>query len=235
VDAGASPLVNSPLSFTVEATCNGMWGVGTAIAGGGVGSEWACANKTAELGSPGAIEINLGSGGTTGQLYWMNDEDNLYLALRVATSELNRVRFDFDEAPFGTLDANEDGIALNPFGGSDTFLDQYLSDKCLNSSQTWCPSDDDDGDPDGWGSTYTGTPGEVVYEFSHPLDTTDPQDFSLAANGTDKIGFFFTLSNQNGNGAKANAQVPSFRGFLCITIANWLGGNSPTAWGSCSP
>ena len=194
-------------SITITATvCVPGSGDGTATIDGSFGSsEWGCAASYPFM-------ANISGGSTPAVAYWMNDADNLYLAVRVqqtSTDKANSLRFDFDSDGDGLTEANDDIIGYDAVSGS--FLDQYLTDKCVNSSQSGC------GSPDavahGAGAA-TNAAGWTTYELSHPLTGGGVQDLSRAAG--QQVGAFWTL--RIGSGAQGNTQVPGFRQYQQITI-----------------
>lgn len=214
------------LPFLARPTCVGREGLGSAVVGGGLGSDWVCARAS------GPWAVNLSGGETDARLLWMNDDTHLYLALEVTTTEVDEVRFDFNEHPFlltdgsgdPDLDGDEDGLFYDPSTGA--FEDEHLTDQCLNRSQSGCGQRDalQDGSA---GHAVTG--GKVVYEFAHPLSSGDARDFDLTAG--DFVGFFWTI--QGGRGAKGNSQVTGFRDFRCIQVAA-EGLTTSDDWQSCS-
>jgi len=210
---GATPGVNTAQAtvgvlshvFTATAICSP--GYGSATVDGTFGAtEWGCAQRM-------PFTANVSGGNTPAEAYWMNDGQNLYLAVRVRRSALdnvNSLRFDFDSDGDGLTELNDDAIGFD--AGTRTFLDQYLTSKCLNSSQSGCGGTDTTRNGAGAlrnDGTWT------TYELAHPLTGGGVQDFSRSAG--QPLGFFLTL--RVGNGAQGNTQVPGFRTYRSITIA----------------
>jgi parallel beta-helix repeat protein len=161
-------------------------GVGTAKIDGKIGfSEWEGANC---LGFP----VNLPEGGTTpGAVCAMNDQANLYLAVRFARTALdlgNTASFTFD---------NDNGGGQQPLAGDDVVLftpGQGFRDE-VSVTGPPCPpgglcglSDTDGGGTNDGSGAMANDGALTVYEFSHPLDTADDgHDFSLGPG--DIVGF----------------------------------------------
>lgn len=210
---GSAPGVNSVLvdagglthTFTANGICRDGWG--TANVNGSVdGAEWACA-RTADF------TANLSGGSTPARAYWMNDGTNLYVAVRVAQTSLdkvNNVRFDFDNDADNVAEAGDDAIGYD--ADKHTFFDEYLTAKCANSSQSGCGALDtvsqDGAGAVGNNGTYT------FYELRHPLSGTPGEDFVRSTG--QPLGFYVSL--RIGNGAQGNTQWPGFRDFRQITI-----------------
>lgn len=194
-------------------------GEGTATIDGVLGDEWECAHVS------GDYLANLGGDAPT-RLYWMNDAHNLYLAVVVEGADrLYDLRFDFDNDDDGVAEAGDDAFNFAVLGSS--FRDEYLTQRCENSSQSGCGEVDTErrsgGTAEGAGA-YVTTGNVTVYEFSKPLDSSDDaHDFSLT--GPDTVGLFWTFrgdTDGGGNkGAKGNSQIPGFRNWLSITIGNF--------------
>jgi hypothetical protein len=168
--------------------------------------EWACATME-------SFDANI-SGGTTGaEVWWMNDDQNLYLMVRVkqpSLDKVNNVRFDFDNDGSGNVAAGDDAIDYD--ADKNAFSDEYLTAKCANSNQSGCGAEDKVSQD---GAAAVGNDGTwTVYELSHPLAGTPGEDFIRAAG--DPLGFYLTL--RVGNGAQGNTQWPGFRVFQKITI-----------------
>lgn len=204
------------LSYLARPTCSERQGVGTATIGGGLGTDWVCARES------GPWAVKLSGGETEARILWMNDDDNLYLAVEVLSTDLTDVRVDFNDNDNGfvgpdgeaLLDGNEDGLRYDPDGG--TFEDEHLTENCLNKSQADCPAPDDTQDGSAGHAVVDGT---VVYEFAHPLASGQAEDFDLVSG--EWIGSFFTLIG--GGGAKGNSQIEDFRVFRCFQIADPAG------------
>jgi hypothetical protein len=115
-----------------------------------------------------------------GDLWVMNDANNLYLAVKIADTSLtvmDRIYFGFDNNNDGTRAAGDDILGVM---GDGTFMDLF-----------WGPTTKFDntegGTSDGLGSS-SGSGGFNYFEISHPLDSADDaHDFSLSAGST--VGF----------------------------------------------
>lgn len=147
---------------------------------------------------------------TTGTLYVMNDESDLYLAVGfarvLAVNEASSVAFEFDNDHDGRgFEKGDDAIVFSP-GGTNEFFDDFRI-RCRTAFSapfhTWCGEEDTESEPPPGVSTIPGLPpagtkdGQAafvndgsfsVYELSHPLDSADDaHDFSLGAG--DSVGF----------------------------------------------
>ncbi len=197
------------VQFTATA-CEPGFGKPAAIDGVMAPGEWQCARHM-------DFTANLSGGsGTPATLYWMNDGDSLYLAVRVARDASDKVaslRFDFDNNGDGVVEAGEDAFGVDSKTG---FFDEYLTDKCVNRSQAGCGEADTaaGGTTDGAGAIgYDGT--HLVYEVAHPLNSGDTgHDFALVPGST--FGMYLTL--QIGNGASGNTQIPGFRQWKDVVV-----------------
>lgn len=193
-------------------------GFGTATVDGVMASgEWQCAQHA-------DFTANLSGGATPATLYWMNDQTNLYLAVRVqrsSTDKVNTLRFNFDNnnsanaSGTGLAEAGDDILVEDAASG---FSDQYLTLKCTTSTQTSCGATDvADGGASQGAAAFANAAGFSVYELRHPLNSGDTaHDFGLTAGAN--VGLFLTL--QIGSGAQGNTQWPGFRRYLTITIAS---------------
>jgi protocatechuate 3,4-dioxygenase beta subunit len=194
------------LSHIFGATGACSQGYGQATVDGQFGTEWACANSMPFI-------ANVSGGNAQAVAYWMNNGTNLYLAVRVQRSALDRVnslRFDFDNDGDGVTELNDDAIGYD--SETRTFLDQFLTAKCLNSNQAGCGGNDTIVNGQGQAAndgTWT------TYELSHPLSGGGVQDISRAPGQS--LGFYLTL--RIGGGAQGNTQVPGFRIYQPITLA----------------
>jgi len=169
-----------PCVRSAEAAPITLSAVGTAIIDGSLSaSEW---------GSAGYFDfiVNTPYGGTTpGRLFAMNDEDSAYFGLRFVRSAAdpgNAFAIEFDNDGNGAITDGDDGIILNPSVG---FVDLFRSSGFGCPPSMLCSFRDTEigGARDGAGAfandgTYT------IYEFSHPLNSGDSFDFSLAAGDT---------------------------------------------------
>jgi hypothetical protein len=194
-------------TFVATTTCFDGYGTAT-IDGAATGSEWACADSVTN------VEVNLGGGSTTAVLKTMNDGDNAYFLLRVPQgtgSDVFSLRFDFDNTGDGTS-GDDDVVGYD----ADVMAayDGYLSDRCVNRSQSKCFASDGAGGQD-VAAAVVNAAGWTTYELSHPLNSGDEFDFDAVNNAS--IPFFLTLSN--GGGAKGNSQYPAFRDFTVLSFS----------------
>ena len=182
--------------------------VGPTVDGVFDSAEWSAASDT-------SFTANLSrSSSAAATLYWTNDCDNLYLAVVIERDEaakVNTLGFDFDNENDGAT-KGDDVLVLD--GDTGVFKDLSLSKKCLKRGQSACG--DEDADQNGEGRFAFDGAGKIVYEVSHPLDSGDPNDFSLQIGET--VGMFLSL--RLGKGAQGNTQWPGFRMYLPITIDN---------------
>ena len=129
-----------------------------------------------------------GGGTVPATLYVMNDATNLYLALRVAVTDLGNSTFDGLFAPPGqsAFAPGSDILRAVPWGFEDSFWHQTGP-----SSWDWALDSDFGGTVDGTSAAQV-TGGVGVFEVMHPLnDADDLHDFSLAIpSHVDYIGLF---------------------------------------------
>jgi hypothetical protein len=154
-------------------------GYGTATIDGVFGSgEWDGAGRH-EFNAP--LPADLGGGTVAGTLFVMNDAQNLYLALRVASpSTAGSTSFlgAFDNDHSGGLYGQGDGVMLFERSGSATdFSDGFI----IRLPNGFCACVDTDyGGTDELTGGYTRDAGNSYYELSQPLDTADDaHDFSV--------------------------------------------------------
>jgi adhesin/invasin len=173
--------------------------------------EWDCA-----AGNFYGFTANISGGSTPAELQWQTDGTNVYFLVRVRQSSIDKVnslRIDFDNTGNGAS-GDDDIIGYSydgKLGSNDAAAyDWYLTDRCVNRSQSSCGTADATKNVKG-GFNTDGT--WIVYELSHPL-AGGAQDFSKSVG--DQIGLFLTLSI--GNGAQGNTQSPGFRQYVPITI-----------------
>jgi hypothetical protein len=210
IDGPSVPLGQGVVTFTAIA-CEPGWGSIDTGENGGIdgvigGQEWQCAESV-------DFVANLSGGSTTdATLYWMNDADNLYLAISVARDQedkINTLRFDFDSDGDLTRSVGDDIISLD--GDAGVFSDMFADAKCAGSKQSSC-GDLDEGWPDGQdgggAQSYDPLTGRSVYELWHPLNSGTSDDIALAE-GNEEIRMFLTLSL--GKGAQGNTQWPGFK------------------------
>lgn len=144
-------------------------------------------------------------------LYYKNDTANLYLALEVRNDPLSAddwftVRF--DNTRDGPQTAGEDDLAVY---GDGTFFDRHFN------GSAWAAPDTQ---VDGTGAA--GSAGGVsFFEMSHPLNSGDSNDFSLAPGGS--VGFCLILY-MNGTGGdnttlpRACQRAPDQSGYLEMVL-----------------
>ena len=213
---GLWTLSNTPGSNTATATVGAVtatWyanGVCIVTVDGTMApGEWDCA---VAAGDTLKFFANISGGETPAEVLWQNDGGSLYLAVRVQQSSLakaNSIRFDFDNELDGPT-AGDDAIAYDADSGE--FSDEYLTQRCVNRSQSGCGSRDRNGQD---GEAAMDNDGDwTVYELSHPLQGWPGEDFVRTMGN--ELGFFLTL--RSGNGAQGNTQFPGFRDFWTITI-----------------
>lgn len=217
IDLG-DPTLESPVTLatglvTFQATACAV-GSGSATIDGTIDpTEWACA-RTFDF------TANLSGGSSTpARLFVMNDATDLYLAVRVQRSALDKVntlRFDFDNDGDGMAEEGDDVLLL---ASSEGFLDGFLDERCANRRQSSCATSDTGdrhapGTVDGAGA-LSNDGVHTMYELRHPLDNMDDlHDISVQAG--DVLGLFLTLST--GQGAQGNTQWPGFRVYQPVPI-----------------
>lgn len=190
--------------FTATGECFDGWG--TASVDGSFDGEWACARSL-------DFSANISGGSTPATLYWMNDNDRLYFAVRImqpAISNKNSIRLDIDVDGDGIAEAFDDIIGYD--ADQQRALDQFLTARCANNNQSGCGRNDNSMDVAGAvanDGVYT------TYELSQHL-AGDANGEDLVAAAGDQLGFFLTV--RVGNGAQGNTQVPGFRDYRSITI-----------------
>lgn len=216
------------LEFTVFGCTPGR-GTPEAIDGTLADGEWDCADTT-------TFPVNLSGGSTVdATLFWMNDDDSLYLAVEVPGAERrNALRIEWDNDGDGLpRELGDDIWAFEPgAGASDGFVDE----QCAGSSQSSCGLEDVDfGGSMSTTAAFDNTQGGVtVYEISHPLSTGEictvdgrkgcgaalgsgiDLDVSTGLTPPDAPGAMFTF--QLGNGAQGNTQWPAFLEYFSIEI-----------------
>lgn len=139
------------------------------------GDEWAAANTF-------EFDVNTPENGTTpATLYVLNDDVNLYLAVRFQRDVVdpgNTLSFEFDSDASGTLNHGDDGILLNPSIG---FRDLVRQDCIIDDQPSLCGVFDTEVGGTSDGAAAFGNDGQfTAYEFVHPLDSGDAFDFARA-------------------------------------------------------
>ena len=145
--------------------------------------EWADAGTA-------TIAVNTLSGGTVpGTLYVMNDGVKLYLALQFGATALgNSAAFEFDNDRSGYLSDGDDGIIINPDIGFYDLVRVAVGNELHSYFDTTLG-----GTNDGAGAFSNGA-GATVYEFSHPLNSSDDlHDFSLSPGASIDFSMFIRL------------------------------------------
>ncbi len=153
-----------------------------------------------EWDSAGSIDFSVtlpgndGGGTTPAILFVMNDGTNLYLGLKIVRSALGSANVVF------TFDNNHNGVpgvenGDDVLGFSFTFLDNVRTNAppCPPGPPGYCGPRDAEigGSTDGQGAATND--GEFsFYELSHPLNSGDPNDFSLSAGQT--VGFTLSVT-----------------------------------------
>ena len=159
-------------------------GFGSATIDGVLGpGEWADAGTA-------AVAVNILGGGTApGTLYAMNDGANLYLAVQFgATAQGNSAAFEFDSDKSGYLSDADDGIIINPDIGFYDLMRVTVGNALYSDFDTSLG-----GTNDGAGAFSNGA-GSTVYEFSHPLNSSDDlHDFSLSPGEPIGLNLFIRL------------------------------------------
>ena len=198
------------LPLTIEATVCDVQG--SATVDGMLEAAWQCAERRDFL-------ANLSGGGKTAQasVFWMNDNDYLYMALRVerdAADKTHKWAINFDNDNDGTAEANDDFLLVEADKNGVTLQqDGYLTAGCAGSGQSIC-GDPDDAPPANGNNdivaAFSNDGTHSVYELKHKLNGDAGIDIPLASQG-DKVGFFLALAL--GKGAQGNTQWPDFRVF----------------------
>jgi len=213
-------LANTPATNTLTVTAGTASYTWTAFAGckvtvdGEVGlGEWDCA---VDSGDTIQFLANISGGDAPAEVRWQKDAENLYFLVLIEQSALDKVnslRIDFDNTGDGPS-ADDDAIG---YDNTDGVFDEYLTQKCVNRSQSGCGSPDSDTDTDGpdvviGGGSPQNDGTYTIYELSHPLNGTEGEDIRVEdlLEGED-VGFYLSLSI--GNGAQGNTQIPGFRVF----------------------
>jgi hypothetical protein len=173
-----------------------------------------------EWNNAGRIDFEaLDQGGPTpATLFVMNDAVNLYLAVRYAQGRMdsgNSLTYEFDNDGDGLAEEGDDVLFFKPGTG---FVDRFRSSAkpCKLSGPAACTFDDakNRGKNDGAGA-FRADGTFAVYEFSHPLDTTNnAHDFSLQFG--DRPGLFLTLHIVGVDGKSRVTEFPGFRSYLSI-------------------
>lgn len=161
-----------------------LFGSGTATVDGAMGrGEWAMAHCL-------PINVNVPEGTTPGTVCAMNDALNLYLLVRFARPRgdpVNVASFEFDNDSSGDISAGDDVLLMNP-GAATMFFDDV---RTACGAALCGPADTDVGGTRDGSGAFGNDGTFTTYEFSHPLNSGDARDFSLAAG--DSIGFWFEV------------------------------------------
>jgi len=159
-------------------------------------SAWCSAAPTID-GTVGAAEwqnaahVPIAIGWTfVGDLWIMNDAENLYIAVKIADVSLtsgDALVIVFDNNNDGIHAAGDDNIQVN---GNSVFMDVYYTGTGVKTDIS------DGGTTDGEGSS-SGSGGFNYFELKHPLDSADnAHDFSLSAGDT--VGFMVEYIEASG-------------------------------------
>jgi hypothetical protein len=169
--------------------------LGTAVVDGQMGpGEWTVASHYDFI-------ANTVDGTAPATLFVMNDQQNLYLAVRVEVPALlySGVSFNFDNHDTGTFGhVGDDGLTLNSTLG---FFDWNLY------ANGYAPLDVDVGGTSDGAAAVTNNGQFSFYEFSHPLNSGDARDFALAPGDT--LGYLMFLNSGCGESTCAETYVPT--------------------------
>jgi len=167
--ASAAPSVSLSAWTSAPPTINGVIDA----------TEWAGAATT----SFSLLDFSGGTTSYTGNLYVMNDANNLYLAIKVADASLSAsdtIGFAFDNNNDHSSIAEGDELLYQ--SGEPLFYDYFWS-----TASGLKPDTDAGGTTDGSGAVQN-SGGFNYFELSHPLNSADDlHDFSLSAGST--VGF----------------------------------------------
>jgi len=169
--------VGAQNGFAHDVSGVSLTGFGTAAIDGVMSpGEWDTADTI-------SFQANVPEGGTTpATLFVMNDADNLYLAVAIERSSLDRtsVTFEYDNDHDGVSTDGDDTILMNAGPAiSASFSDNFRPSGAVDTSDGGTNDGVADASNDG---TFS------VYEQSHPLNTADDaHDFSLEFGDT--VGF----------------------------------------------
>ncbi len=141
-----------------------------------------------------AGSVFVSTGGVEGVFYVMNDDSNVYMAVRTTDSTLSQDTNGTDSL-WIYFDNDDDGVG--PEVGDDMvgwfgYQSQGFRDGYSEGTYSWHSDTDDGGTSDGSAAaTNDGT--YNYFEISHPLDTADDtHDFSLSIGET--IGFMIRFT-----------------------------------------
>jgi len=147
----------------------------------------------------------------TGEMWMMNDANNLYVAVKIADSSLtasDMLWMSFDNNNDGSFVAGDDLLAVY---GNSHFYDAFWAPGPPATLDT-----SDGGTSDGEGAS-SGSGGFNYFEFSHPLDSSDnAHDFSLSAGNT--VGF--SLQYIEASGYWADWPSHNEKSWAHITVAS---------------
>ena len=135
--------------------------------------------------------VNVSEGGTTpGTLLVMNDESNLYLAVRFARTTVeprNLIFFSFDNHNDGVSEDGDDYIRFDTLSGFEDWFMLQLTETSWSFPRDINPPEGPPGTYDGDGA-FANNGTFSLFEISKPLDSADDaHDFSLSPGDT--IGF----------------------------------------------
>lgn len=206
------------MTFEVTVCAPGSgFGVPQAIDGVITDQEYECAKKY-------PFFANLSGGGVDSDLFYMNDKDYLYLAVRIPRDESdkdNTVQFNFHKAPSpgaditGAASAGDNVVVLDATNSPTSIIDGYLTADCVNKKQSACFGLDTTAGGDTDGMAWFSNDGTYnMYEFQIPLNVLAGADLGLdldLAPG-DEVGFFMSI--QLGKGSQGNTELLDFREYL---------------------
>ncbi|HSS01262.1 MAG TPA: hypothetical protein VLM79_29590 [Kofleriaceae bacterium] len=188
-------------------------GRGTAIVDGVLGAgEW---RQAASI----AFHAQLPGGGTApAELFVMNDDANLYVAVRFARPVVdpgNSLGLELDNDDDCARANGDDAVVMNPAVG---LFDDFRTNAppCPPGSATaaCAPRDDDAGGKNDGKGAFVHDGGFTVYELSHPLHSGDTgHDIDLRAG--DSVGMYLSLRMIGAAGAIGDTTFPD-DGFLEI-------------------
>jgi len=174
------PSVTEPVSGFGTATIDGMMSPG----------EWDSAGSI-EFEAILPPDYRYASDTAPAVLYVMNDRKNIYLGVRINQASFSGggASFTFDNDNDGITEPGEDVLQL---GHPGVFADGVVQTACGSPVVTSCSESDQILGTTQDGAGVSSDNGRFTFfELSHPLNSTDLNDFGLA--GGDTVGFAMTL------------------------------------------
>jgi len=174
------PPITEPVSGLGTATIDGMMSPGEWEAAGSIEFEailppdYRCASDTAPA-----------------VLYVMNDRNNIYLGVRIDQAGFSGggASFTFDNDNDGITEPGDDVLQIDHAG---SFVDAAVHTACGSAVVAFCSQSDQIlGTTQDGAGTSSGNGRFTFFELSHPLNSTDLNDFGLA--GGDTVGGAMTL------------------------------------------